>query len=407
MTAIQRRNQPAHETEWPAIFFAFVEDLIAQGWRVLGSGDGLSFENDGQTAGSSGSGSGGGYHLFTSSSGVVVTSNWSAGNWGNINSSQGACWIRVASPADAEHYIEYLFQMSSSSYHHNFLAIDYCRDQQRFDSGASAWVRPSVSSGIALSLVRSLYGWVADPSTLAQHYHPCLAPSGTGHSHWYIGDASEDYDFLLWVSRDDASTLGEVFSAFGRLRTTLGLSRSDGSPDPDPYIHFVDFVNGGGNSTHNFKSDGVIFRTEYTVALGPERLEDRDGSGGLESGGLMASYGLGDPGVPPSVQRHYAVGIMIPTPAVNNDDPGTEHIGLDRATGDFIVDLSVKVARTNEDDDVSFTFHKGYIKNRVIGLVYPSRAAPVVTRNGTDDYRVAWGALSLPWGAAERVELHG
>lgn len=50
MAIIVKRNQAilSASANAHAVWFDFMQDLIANGWRVLGSGDGVTFENDGQ-----------------------------------------------------------------------------------------------------------------------------------------------------------------------------------------------------------------------------------------------------------------------------------------------------------------------------------------------------------------------
>lgn len=188
------------------VMFEFLEDMIARGFRVLGSGNGTTFENEGETAGSTGTGSGGGFHLFTAASQM---------------NAQGA-WLRLATPADAPHHREWVFRRSSGTGHSEFnWGVWVARDPDGFDTGAGASTRPTAADGLAIGH--------ANPSTSLS---AVLFPNWRYMAYWTIGDVEDDYSFMFWTVRS-ANTY-ELFSAVGWTRVRAPFL----GDDPDPYLYF-------------------------------------------------------------------------------------------------------------------------------------------------------------------------
>lgn len=417
MTIIYKRNQNtdgkgsavhAHKT-----WFTFMEDLIANGWRVLGSGDGDTFENDGQTAGSSGTGSGGGFDVITRTEDLAqitlpstVSSLSLEGSWGNESAFPdllGACWRRIATPADAEHYCEFLFQMNvgGGGGISQRMIIRYCRGTQRFDNGASAWVRPSVNTGVAFTLGGGNTGnsIIDEVPPTSSDKTTFFAPTSNWRAHWYIGDSSVDYDFKFYANRISASVNGEIFSSFGRARlVTAAVSRSDGSPDPDPYILFTQFETAGGNTNHNWNNNELFGVDTTSFPADEQRLEDRVGAGQLVD--IWMSFGLGDPGVPASIQGHYGGALIGPGsgPNASDDYAWNAMLGKQPGTDRSLVDTTLKAGLISDQPLVQRNFFKGVLKNDWFGLSSRRSDLPHLEEGPqplTDPVRVQWGSVSI------------
>lgn len=414
MPRVVNRNQEWNQTTMAgngnAIWWDFVQDLISQGWRVLGSGDGDSFENDGQTAGTTGTGAGGGFDLFAARPPAIqsitlpstVAGAGRTGLFANVSGFPdgfGAAWWRIATPEGADRYCEFLFQLSwVNNGVDERMIIRYCSGNQRFDNGASAWERPQVNTGTALSLGNQISADVAGSNT-----YTVFLTSGNGHVHWVIGDADDDFDFHFWVSRDGFS--GEVFSNFGRFKLVGGQKRTDDSDDPDPYVLLCAFETGSASTNHNLDNDDLLRVDDFINVGVSERLEDRTTTTGTTLfPQMIASYGLDDPGVPASKQGHYGVSFWQPA-NVYGYAYENRNYGANTATVRTVVDTDMKVGRASDDPQATHHFFKGVIKNDLIGWSSRQEPLPVVEKDSTGMiYRVAWGRFHLYWGAAERVE---
>lgn len=353
-------------------------------------------------------GSGGAFHLFTSAPAIDQTSPWTGGLWANVNpfaeDELGASWIRFATPADAEHYTEIVFQLqfNINPGTDESLSIIICRGDQRFDNGATQWQRPRVNQGTAISLGR-INGASDDPDD-PQPNTAFWLPSSDGYVNWFIGDSDDDYDFFLWSVRAAAFSPGEVFADFGRFRVVGGPTRSDNSADPDPYVWLVGTQSSTGNTNHNFST--TIHTQSDITASNPERLEDWT-TGGSQIAENVATFGLGDPAIPTSVQGHYEVGLM-PWGIVAS---GTPDFFIDdwnqtsQATGRTIVSTLVGVGRAYDSGSKPRKFFKGVLKNDLLGWSSKVRDIPTVQRgvDVADPFRVAWGRFHLYWGAEERA----
>jgi len=211
------------------IVFAWLEDMISLGFRVLGSGNTVDYENDGQTSGLTGTGSGGGFHVITTATqqGLYVTDT-------------KVSWVRMATPIDAPFYRELLVYQD----YYTLRTDGHWRIERgtssssKFDTGGSASVPPS-QPDYAYAFGHP-YPTRSNSSLDFYGLFPDVA--GSCWFHWAIGDANENYDWVVhsWRGR---GTPG-IFSMWGQVQT----QRFDGQvltgegpdlPDPDPivYIH--------------------------------------------------------------------------------------------------------------------------------------------------------------------------
>lgn len=106
--------------------------LVARGWVVKGSGDGLvAFQNEGQTAGP--------YYVFTNPPAHSVTGTWSVGgpnSWTNARA-----WVRIKEPGLSTR--ELLIQRSSTTTSSGFNSINFAMSVTPLSAGASASTVPT------------------------------------------------------------------------------------------------------------------------------------------------------------------------------------------------------------------------------------------------------------------------
>jgi hypothetical protein len=309
----------------------------------------------------------------------------------------------MATPADADHYAELLFQLQfdTNPGTTGVVFVAMCRGSQRFDNGADQWQRPDVNTGKALR-----FGSATNKHDPEVHgtgtgiVNPAFIPStGDSRAHWFIGDKTVDYDFLFWTHRRGFS--GEVFADFGRFRTIGAERRSDDSEDPDPYIWFTGFESGTGSTNHNwFNQDHLRPREAATP------LEDLETSSGTTAQTIM-SYGIDDPAWPVAQQGHYGGQILVPA-ELDGFGSGIFYADANlesQLTQNVIVDTVVKVAHGNPAQQPYFI--KGVLKNKL--LAFNSKAGSGVPQvqapsDPAESFRVAWGYFHVHWGAEERVE---
>lgn len=381
---------------WNLVFFNFIEDMITQGWRVLGSGDGISFENEDETAGSTGMGSGGGFHLFTQATAIRVAPGTGplAENWGNVSGTPdffGASWLRLVSPAAVSERIEFLFQLqySSNPGTGTGLMVAMCKGAQRFNSGAGAWQIPDVSTGTALVISSNITQFNTSQNRIAH-----FAPNSVGLMHYIIGDVDDDYDWIFWTNRLNGS--GFVFSTLGALRTIGNPMRSDSSVDPDPYVVLATGESSSSSTTDDWGNSNIFVSCD---AGSPDRLEDRTSAiGNFEK--LIASYGLGDPAAQAAgVDGHYDVACLR---YGVNDSGGIQSISdgaqKDAAQDKNLVIPVVAVGRFGNQAGIDTQFFKGYLKNDFLHWSLVEQTPPLVQLGqSVEEARVAWGVFSALW----------
>lgn len=95
-----------NQDRYGKLIISLVNALVARGWTVEGSGDGLAaFQNSGQTAGP--------YNVFTSGVGYVTGgTEWNVGGGANSFTNLRA-WIRIREPSPSVR--EFIFQRSNNS----------------------------------------------------------------------------------------------------------------------------------------------------------------------------------------------------------------------------------------------------------------------------------------------------
>lgn len=117
------------------------DTLVARGWTVTGSGDGLSaFENSGQTAGPS-------YDIFTASPAYAVgTGSWNSGIANSISNVRA--WFKIKEPSPSTR--EFLFQRALNSSNNRMTYLyNMAFAETGFDtSGASATVAPLTGTSV-------------------------------------------------------------------------------------------------------------------------------------------------------------------------------------------------------------------------------------------------------------------
>lgn len=407
MATIFRRNiditaGTADPERFNQVWFWFMEDLIAQGWQVLGSGDGFTFENQGQTGGGSGTGSGGGYHLFTQAPAIQTPSSWIANAWSNVNgfpNNLGASWIRMAPPADSGNTREFIFQLqwAANQGTGHTVMIATSRPGVTFSSGATAWRSPDPVGGVAISLaeIDSRY----DPDAAVNRANAMVPNVAAAVVHWVIGDATRDYDFMIYSNRTNG--VGNLFGAFGMLRLT------DANPlgtDSDPYLIIATLESSGGNTSDDFAGGQPFLRAQDT-SPNPARFEDRTGGSSGQSDTLYATYGLGDAdAIAANLDGHYSVCAL---PLSSQDGGGVDRISIQNgndfelAKGKRMVLPDIAIGRFGDAAaGVDHRFFKGYVKNDILRWALPSQQPPKVIQKlgDPDSARLNWTNFSILWG---------
>ncbi len=206
--------------------FAWITDMITQGWQVYGSGDGSAFSNEGQTSAP--------YTNYITSAAVLATKSTNV----------GAAWIRLRSPVGASHVCEYLIQCN---WYSGSTAIEWriavSRNGTGYNSGASAWTRPVAADDLAIGHRRP------NKINATTDFSEIFPGTAAAIAFWSIGDARENFDFLWCTIRQ--RNPGGLFSYFGRAKITrpwLGLEQSlhsAGGVDPDPFVYLGRYESNG------------------------------------------------------------------------------------------------------------------------------------------------------------------
>lgn len=395
------------------MWWRFLRDMIDAGWRVKGSGDTFSFLNEGQT-GATGTGYGGGYNVISSDAGGEHNGGGGSdtrvvGGLGNIwgfpytSGIAGASWIRIATPIDAEHYREYMFQSqwkTSPTSTRHVLVVYMTIDATAFASGATAYDLPLPTD---ISRYACIGGWQNPKSTgTGQNQTPTpitMTPGGSGgYCHWFIGDRTSDYDFSWWSTRTSEQS---IFRLFGQYRLQNCFADQIDDEDLDPYV----IINAGGTTDSN--SADVVRSLNTIVRVSVHALEPRLGDrvfqaeqvqeGGVD-GGVYASWGYWRSGTR-SNAGFYSVAISM-NYVDANPLAAVDGIGRADAFGTSLLIFNPVVIRgggTGTSTDVRF--YKGRIKNDLIALTtrFDDPAVLEDRTSGGVGRRLSTGYLSLRW----------
>ena len=350
--------------------FDMIEDMITQGWLIVGSGDGLAaFENTGQTAGLGGGGSGGGFHVFTTGG---------SGALGMDNGSDfvNGAWVRIKAPVGSNFAnLEYLWSRDTTSNDWRLMASV---DGTGFDSGGAAAVSPVAADQVSLAGNQVRQASSADFRT--------WIPSGGGvHDHWAVGDASEDYGFVMFNLR--VSDEG-VWGVWG-LDPCGSLPPGSSPPvtiDPLPFVHLMSHASGSGSSFDAFDT-ATLFGWYFPTGGSAERIEDMVGANGPDRG-VFAHFGFGESG-PPAFAGLYSVAPMIGGQG-GAGERWTQSVGPDLTSTKQVHLAAAQYIRC----DISNTtnFYKG--TGRLLGHTRESTAQ--VDDDGTEA-RFKRSGTSVPW----------
>lgn len=365
-------------SSWPSLLFLMIEDMIATGWRVLGSGDGLAaFENTGQTGGGSGVGTGGGYH-------VINQAGAGANGMSNQTFNVGSSWIRLASPLGAAVYREYLWVLDFRS---GILLDDWrlltTLDNPGFNSGGSAQTAPvAASSHFALAGNQVLAG----TSTDFRAWRPSTVPSTM---HWILGDVNEEFSFIMITTRGGANA---VFSCWGldQIVNAQPGSNPPTTDDPDPHIHIVGHTTAGGNSQDCFAFRGRMYDSLFNNTQG--RFEDVTGS---HNGGIFASSFLGEAQPSSPIGGHYQYAFSMYEEGATDFSFGS--LGALPFVGKFgerpnnFIMRSEPIPRT----------YKGFTRGRLLRQATRVPGSPEVWEDDTGQRRLNIQGITIPWHPTE------
>lgn len=344
----------------------FIEDLIAVGWQVKGSGDGTggNYENEGQTAGSSGTGSGGGYHVHPDDTTMYLN---------QVSPSKLSPWVRLATPTDHPSPHEIVFVLNDQiggSYQHGQWRMVYFRDGNA-DTGASAGQQPSTT----VPNDGQAFGYANDGTA---NGFPFWAPAASGKMHWVIGDKSENYDFM-WIVTD---VNGEVFSIFGQLYL-LGANGTASNSDLDPMVYFsVKQSSEASTPTSRFLTDNSISHVS-----GSDTSEENDTT--TFQNGIFASFHYNDPN-----KETYMVGACQP---FGRDGSGTIVPAYQVPAGEY--DNSNRYVLYNPIWFGKFGGTKRFLKGVYLGKLFQwalDETGPELLDDGTDRYATFHG-IAIKW----------
>lgn len=374
-------------TDFPLVLFQLLDDMVALGWRVFGSGDGLSlFSNQGQTAGGEDPGNPWGTWSVIRSGGA------GANGLSNQAFNVGSAWVRLRTPADAAVQREYLWILDFRS---GISLADWrlltTRDASGFDTGADADTAPVAAGHVALAGNQVAQAAATDFRT--------WIPSGTGNLvHWILGDKDDEYAFIWFSVR--STDLG-VWGVWGldQISPAFPGSAPPGTEDPDPFYHLIS------HAASSFMSydwaDGATIGRSDIGSLSSIRVEDYTGTQGPERG-LIASAFLGEPGPPPEA-GHYPV--AIGPPAEGDLTSWLGQIGISPGLGRGYVTNAIPVLKAATVP----RFFKGFSRGRLIRASSFGSAIPNTVSDAsqpTDQQtRARFGDIgfSIPWPAGVGV----
>lgn len=370
-----RVAQAPHGTTAPQFFWNLKEDMVEQGFRILGSSDGTNFVNDGATDGADTYGSGGEYDLWIDATDAAVAN----GNYGS--------WIRIATPEDATHYREWLLMMYGGTIGGvtgNSWRMELSRDGDGFVTGAAAGAPPTAADGISPGAItpESRTGFAAGTdnyvweNTLDNGYY------------WFVGDATQNYDWLACVF-----FRRRLSAAMGCLKLQYTTVAPYGLADEDPflYIHALETDN---TSPTNWNEKWL------TCIDDDDSEENAVGSGrsAASGAGAFASYGYGT-----GHASEGLYGVALTVPVMLGDNSEWSDSGIDAGIQFPFYDNVVGVPVVRVSGSTTFNFRKGVIQSPsiVLSSSYGEDVGIVV---GIDidvvDSRVSrwmFGGFSFPW----------
>lgn len=365
-------------SSFPIALRAFWDDLISLGWRVLGSGDGISLvENAGQTAGA-GTGPGGIYDVLTST-------GTGAGGMVNDPVGSGGSWMRIATPVGAPIQEEWIFQIhwrTNPGSTPHLWSVE--RHTGSFEQTNATHLMPPTSTAVFPSVgvycegvaplngdaTRRGYGrpWASTPN-----------PEDRVKYHWVLGDVDEDYDFAFFVSTKE----GALQNMFARLALSHPTPGSDFGGDPSTIDTDNAIIIATGLQSDVERFDRLLFLpTQIDGELGvyndPSNNE-----------GVFATYGIEEPSF--TDRGYWGVSLGYGT----QFNPSWADPGFDDALSARPVILP-PTAITRKGNNVGPSFYKGFIKNPMIKLSSGVRYFDAYETN-EGDFRLLWGNLAILW----------
>lgn len=363
------------------VLFELIDDMVALGWRVFGSGDGLAlFSNEGQTAG--GEDAGNPWGTWS----VIRGFGAGANNLGNATFNVGSAWLRLRTPSDALVQREYLFTLDfRTGLSLNDWRLQTTRDPAGFDTGATANTAPTGIDAIALAGYQILQASSADFRT--------WIPSGAGNPHsWILGDKDDEYSFIYMNIRSSDDGVWGVWG-LDQVVPVFPGSNPPATEDPDPHYHLISHASSSGNSFD--WADRVSSGRSDLSALSGIKIENYAGTQGPERG-LIASMFFGEPG-PPADAGHYQVAFGHHAEGDLTSD--LADIGVMPAVGKGLSVNGIPIMKAA----VAPRFQKGFARGRLIRgssfgssvpdtLVDASLALEQQTRARFGDM-----GISIPW----------
>ena len=372
--------------DFPLVLFELLDDMVAIGWRILGSSDhSTGFENTGQTGGGSVD-PGNPWGAFS----VIRSGGAGANGMANATFNVGSCWIRLATPSDAAVYREYLWTLDyGSGISVGDWRLETTMDLSGFNTGGTINLRPTGIDSIALAgnQVATLPG--SPPSTDFRTW----IPSATGnYSHWVLGDVDDEYSFIYLNRR---ATDEGVWGVWGldQISPVLGGTNPPTTNDPDPHYHLISHLSSNGSSFDCFDTTGGAGRSD--IGTSGLRVEDFTGTQQVERL-IVASILLGESG-PPAEAGHYqmALGQII-------EGDGSASLAALGTSPGFNTGYSTNAVPVLKQA-VAPAFFKGFARGRLIRNVSFNQAIPNTTIDTSlplaEQTRARFGnmGLSIPW----------
>lgn len=335
--------------------------------------------------GTGGLGSGGQYHVHTTSSLARVTSSWAAGDWANLNAGAtmlGASWVRLGTPTDAFSAAELVLQLSfDASASSGGSIIATYSPENAFVHGASRWQRPGADAAIRL-------GTTIGPDDPENH---CAGNNASvsfifpaaGRLNYVLGDVDSDYDILLWTI--NSSTSG-MYSMFARLSTFSSASRPDSDLDPDQSL-LICYLPSSENSSTDISAVGSSLFSAFNIT---GKLEDTVGL--ISSPSAIAGYMVGATTDPSDLSGHYPAFLTNRITTASNESTFAS-ITDNKPTAMALIGSTLLVKGTLYSNFL-FVGNRGGYTPRLEAGPYPG-----------DPIRVSFGRFSLLWESSSDIEV--